>query len=855
MQFEKYVYGGDLMNTTEHRQGEEKLHESEKKYRQIVETLQEGICIIDKEGCTTFINPSMAEMFGYTVKEMQGKHLFSFMDKHGVDLAKQRLEQCKQGIKEQHEFEFIKKDGTKISTLIGTSTLTDRDGNYIGAFAEVRDITERKKEEEQIKNSEERYKNLLELAPDSIVTMDLKGYITSCNSAATRIFRYSKDELVGKHFSKIGFLHVKDIPKYLKVFVSVLRGNGIGTYELTVKDKDGTSRIAETHIGLIKENNKISGVIAITRDISEQKRTEENLKNSLERLIFAQKAAKTGFWDWDIKTGKQTWSEEFLELFGLPSDVQPTFDTWRKALHPDDRKRSEEKIYRSIEDKKSLDNEYRIILSDGVERWIRTQGDTFYDNSGNPQRMCGICIDITKQKQMGDGLRQIERELNKAQQIAHVGSWIWNIKNQNLTWTDELYRIYGVDKVFTLTFDNIMSMIHPEDREKNVAKVKEFLESATILEYEFRIIRPDNSIRYIFQSIEVSRDSTGKPLRAVGIMQDITERKKIEKEVIESEEKLKRILDSTPDAITVTDLNGNIVECNQATSKIYGSPKAEIIGKNALDFFSPKDRKKAKDNLKKTLELGSIKNVEYTLVTKDGWEYPAELSASLIRDMSGNPQSFVAILRDITERKRTEETLKESEEKLRSIVENSSDQIFMLDKDYKFLSINKTAAAISRKSPQEIIGRSIFEIFPETMVAQFSKNIKNVFDTGKSRFIDEKMVVQGHEFYNSSSLNPIKDDSGRVIAVTGIVRDITERKVAEEKIKRQNVQLKKLDGVKTDFLNTTSHELGTPVASIKGYVQMLLKQTLGEITEEQKKALEVTASEYKSIRSSHPRYP
>jgi PAS domain S-box-containing protein len=85
MQFEKYVYGEDLMNTTEHRHGEEKLRESEKKYRQLVETLQDGVWVIDKDGYTTFINPRMAEMLGYTREEMQGKHLFSFMDEHGVD--------------------------------------------------------------------------------------------------------------------------------------------------------------------------------------------------------------------------------------------------------------------------------------------------------------------------------------------------------------------------------------------------------------------------------------------------------------------------------------------------------------------------------------------------------------------------------------------------------------------------------------------------------------------------------------------------------------------------------------------------------------------------------------------------
>jgi len=137
------------------------------------------------------------------------------------------------------------------------------------------------------------------------------------------------------------------------------------------------------------------------------------------------------------------------------------------------------------------------------------------------------------------------------------------------------------------------------------------------------------------------------------------------------------------------------------------------------------------------------------------------------------------------ERKRVEEVLKESEEKLRSIVENSSDQIFMLDKDYKFLSINKTAADFSKKSPHEMIGMSIFEIFPETITARFSENIKTVFDTTKSISIEEKMIVQGRELYNSTSLNPVKDGSGRVIAVTGIVRDITERKKAENELRQE----------------------------------------------------------------------
>jgi PAS domain S-box-containing protein len=108
----------------------------------------------------------------------------------------------------------------------------------------------------------------------------------------------------------------------------------------------------------------------------------------------------------------------------------------------------------------------------------------------------------------------------------------------------------------------------------------------------------------------------------------------------------------------------------------------------------------------------------------------------------------------------------------------------LLDKDYKFLSINKTAADILGMSPQEMIDKSLFEIFPENTAAQFSRNIKNVIDTGQSLLIEEKVVVQDREFDNSTSLSPIKDDKGGVIAVTGIVRDVTDRKQLEEEHQR-----------------------------------------------------------------------
>ncbi|MCJ7633019.1 PAS domain S-box protein, partial [Candidatus Bathyarchaeota archaeon] len=139
-----------IKQIVEKKRSDQMLLKSEDKYRRLVETLREGIWVIDKDSCTTFVNPSMAEMLGYGAEEMKGKHLFSFMDERGVEIAKRLLERRKQGINEQHDFEFLRKDGKRIYATLETSPITDDNGNYIGALAGVIDITERKKAEESL---------------------------------------------------------------------------------------------------------------------------------------------------------------------------------------------------------------------------------------------------------------------------------------------------------------------------------------------------------------------------------------------------------------------------------------------------------------------------------------------------------------------------------------------------------------------------------------------------------------------------------------------------------------------------------------------------------------------------------
>lgn len=265
---------------TERKKAEEALKKSEEKYRQLIERLCEGIWVIDENAYTTFVNSPMAEMLGYTAEEMIGKHLFEFMDDRGVKICKHYLERRRQGIVEQHEFEFCKKDGTRIYTTLETSPVYDDNGNYTGAIAGVMDITDRKKAEELLRESEELYRKLMQTSPDAVAVTDLEGHLTHVSEKMLALHRVDHaDELLGK--SVFTLVAPKDHEKAMKTLEKTLKEGVVENVEYTMVKKDGSTFIGELNAAVIKDaEGNPKAVIATVRDITEKKRAEEQIKTS-----------------------------------------------------------------------------------------------------------------------------------------------------------------------------------------------------------------------------------------------------------------------------------------------------------------------------------------------------------------------------------------------------------------------------------------------------------------------------------------------------------------------------------------------------------------------------------------------
>jgi len=255
------------------------------------------------------------------------------------------------------------------------------------------------------------------------------------------------------------------------------------------------------------------------------------------------------------------------------------------------------------------------------------------------------------------------------------------------------------------------------------------------------------------------------------------EKKRVEEELRKNEEKLKNIFASVTDGITATDLNANIIDCNQATVDMSGfSSREEIIGRSAFDFIVPKDRQRAKENAMKTLKQGFLKNLEYTCLTKQGHKFPVLMSPSVLRDSHGNPAAFVAVTKDVTERKRAEKKLEESREFLETVIENIPDTITLRDSEQRFVLANQTYCNIIGLTKHEVIGKK----------GEYRETNDKVFQTG--RMIESPELtytdVEGVRHYVHSKKVPLADKSEKITHVLTISRDITERKRAEEKIRQ-----------------------------------------------------------------------
>ncbi len=269
----------------------------------------------------------------------------------------------------------------------------------------------------------------------------------------------------------------------------------------------------------------------------------------------------------------------------------------------------------------------------------------------------------------------------------------------------------------------------------------------------------------------------------MAVINDITKLKRTEKELKQERDIILSILDSSPYAITISEINLTILDCNTETLKQHNySSKSELVGKNMLELIDQNEHQKAMENAELVFKNGSIKNIEHTMLTKDKKTFKAELSASVVVDTSGKPIFFITVTNDITERKQMEESLLQSENKYRQLVENAQEGIWSIDSNAITTFVNQRMADILGYTPGEMLGKSLFYFMDEKNINHAMINFKRRAEGIKEQHDFEFLHKNGYPVYTSLETSPIQDKEGRFIGALACVADITERKKAEEKL-------------------------------------------------------------------------
>lgn len=524
--------GDQIALAIERKLAEEALGESEERYRSVVETASDAIITIDEESTILFVNSAAEKIFGYTVPELTGSSLTLLMPahlgaRHIAGVERYRLTGQKQVPWDYVELPGMHRSGREIPLSLKFSEFTLRGRRYFTGI--ISDLTARKLSAEALRESEERYRDMVQNAIDIIYTQDLQGNYTSVNRAAERIMGYTEKECLTMNLVQVVAPEYRE--KARRMIAAKLAGEETGPYELEVIVKDGGRIALEINTRVIYENGIPVSIQGIARDITERKLADDALRASDEKFHDLADNITDVFWirSPDMRE-VQYMSPAFEEIWGRSVEsLYADPHLWADYIFPEDRERVLSAFGGLTGDTPSLDVEYRIVRPDGTIRWVRTRGFQVRNDAGKLIRNVGIVTDTSARRSVEMALAVAEEKYRSLFENAVGGIFQSTPEGKFISANPAMARILGFESPEQLIGIR-MDIGSQHYVEKNCRKELEELleEQGVVIGFECEVYRRDQSKIWTQENIRVVRDVGGKVIRYEGSIEDITERKHLE---------------------------------------------------------------------------------------------------------------------------------------------------------------------------------------------------------------------------------------------------------------------------------------------------------------------------------------
>lgn len=393
------------------------------------------------------------------------------------------------------------------------------------------------------------------------------------------------------------------------------------------------------------------------------RRTESTLRERKEQLKHAQALAHLGSYVLHIPYSQHDqWSDETFRILGLdPAAGTLSQEEYiRRVVYPADQAYVAEVVGKSVKDAQVFDFEYRVERPDGSVRFVHSIGKPVTDRDGKVVKLVGTLQDITERKLAQRALEESKARLALAQEAANVGVWDWDIRTRNLSWSKELYTMFGLEPgSFTLSFENWIEYIHSDDRERIRRAAEQALNEGREFEEEYRIIRPDGQVRWLVGKGRTYKGGDGHPIRMIGIALDITERKTLQQALEESEAKHRAIVDQQTELICRFRPDTVLTFVNGSYCRYFHTTPEQVLGRSALWILPERDHERARLHIASLQAHPRVASCEHEVTTPKGERRWLEWTDQTVMDQRGDVIEIQSIGRDITDRKRAEMTLRQ----------------------------------------------------------------------------------------------------------------------------------------------------------------------------------------------------
>ncbi len=798
---------GNIADITERKSAEERLLASEERYRKVVETASEAIAVL-QDGVIKYANPKTAAVSGYSVAELTLKPFLELVhpdDRKMVAdyyVTKQRGREAPSS----YQFRFVDKSGNTGWAEANVALLI-WDGR-LATLLLMNIITERKTIEEALKASEERFRTLIEESTDAIALLDASGKVLYQSPSMGQVTGYRPEDWSGSPVED-WFLHPDDILSIATAYESVLREPNATMSGLTARFKhaDGTWHTLEATVRNLLHDPKVGGLVINYRDITERVKSQEallasetNYKNLFEATLLGTEVI-------DAETGRVVLANSAVaRIFGLGSAEEAIGINPMDYILPEDREWVAEQMAAAIVPGKRDVATVRSGTVDSRVVWLTATASSIQYHGR--QAILVSMIDVTAMREAETKLRESEEKNrllieNAAEAIAVIQDGDTKFFNRRLIeltgcTEEELYRV------------SLVQLIPAEDRDMVALNYMNRVAGIPAPNnYQFRIIDRRGQTRWL-QVSSVRLTWEDRPA-TLSMFSDVTERVKAEQALRDSEERFRALIEKASDAIIIIGADARVKYYSPSIARATGYHSEDWEQREMADWrLHPDDLARMAPLLEDVLQKPGaiIEDLKIRYKHEDGTWHTLE---AMVRNMLHDPRidGIVANFRDITERVKAEQAVRESEERYRLLAENVSDVIWVTDMNLKPTYVSPSAQRMLGYAGGQLMDGSL-----ESMLTRDSARVAlKAFSKALSRESEEPgklwdtppldlefIRADGSTVWTAANFSYIRGADGKPVAMLGVMKDISERKKAEDSLRRSEERFRSLVETSSDWV-------------------------------------------------------